>query len=99
MEKLKKRLQKFVNERDWNKFHTPENLAKSIMIEGAELLENFQWGEVSYNSENVEEEIADIMIYCIHLTNTLGLDPIEIINKKMDKNDKRFKKVIEGENN
>ncbi|CAM3169986.1 nucleotide pyrophosphohydrolase [Streptobacillus felis] len=93
MENLLKRLEKFVVERDWNKFHTPENLSKSIIIEAAELLENFQWGEVSYDSENVEEEIADIMIYCLHLTNVLGLDPLEIINKKMDKNEIRFDKV------
>ena len=52
----------FRNERDWKQFHTPENLAKSIVIESAELLENFQWGD-SIEIDKVSDELADILIY------------------------------------
>lgn len=64
MEGLIKRIIKFREDRDWRQFHSPENLAKSISIEAAELLENFQWnGE--YELDRVKEELADVMIYCI----------------------------------
>ncbi|MDA3847383.1 MAG: nucleotide pyrophosphohydrolase, partial [Vallitaleaceae bacterium] len=64
MEELIKRITTFRDDRDWKQFHTPENLAKSISIEAAELLEHFQWGQ-KYNQEDVEEELADVMTYCI----------------------------------
>lgn len=60
-EKVKERIDKFVNERDWRKFHTPSNLAKSISIEANELLECFQWNDNDFDLEHVKEELADVM--------------------------------------
>ena len=76
---------KFQKERYWQKFHTPEKLAKSISIESAELLEHFQWGK-EYNIEEVSEELADVLIYSLYMVHALDLDVKEIILNKMDKN-------------
>lgn len=76
----------FRDDRDWDKTDKPEYLAKSIIIEAAELLENFQWGETSFDKENVEEELADVMIYAIAMIYDLGLDIENIIYKKLEKN-------------
>lgn len=89
MEEVIKRICKFRDDRDWKQFHTPENLSKSIIIEAAELLENFQWnGE--YDEVNVKEELADVMNYCILLADCLGLDIVQIINDKIDKNELKY---------
>ncbi len=89
MDDLIKRILDFRNQRDWKQFHTPENLAKSIVIESAELLENFQWnGE--YNETNVHEELADIMNYCILMADSLNVDIIEIMHKKIEQNEKKY---------
>lgn len=85
MDELKKELIKFQTERDWKKFHTPENLAKSISIEAAELLEHFQWGK-EYDIDEVADELADVFNYCILMAIELDLDIKEIILNKMKKN-------------
>lgn len=85
MDELKKELIKFQTERDWKKFHTPENLAKSISIEAAELLEHFQWGK-EYDISEVADELADVFNYCILMAIELDLDINEIILNKMKKN-------------
>ena len=85
MEELMDELIRFQKERDWRKFHTPENLAKSISIESAELLEHFQWGN-DYDLEGVSEELADVLIYCLYMVDALDLDLKEIILNKMEKN-------------
>lgn len=72
-------------ERDWDQFHTPENLAKSIVIEAAELLECFQWKSDYDSKQEVEEEIADVLSYCLQLCDILDLDPREIVLKKLEK--------------
>jgi NTP pyrophosphatase (non-canonical NTP hydrolase) len=77
-------LRAFVAEREWDQFHSPENLAKSISIEAAELLELYQWGQTP-DQERVEEELADVLTYCIHLANRLDLDIDEIILSKLEK--------------
>ena len=87
---LKQRIDKFNKDRDWDQFHTPSNLAKSIAIEASELLECFQWNDNEYNVEDVKEELADVMNYCIQLSLVLNVDIIDIINKKMDKNEKKY---------
>ena len=87
---LKCRIQKFNDDRDWNKFHTPSNLAKSISIEANELLECFQWNDNDYDIENVKEELADVMNYCIQMSQVLNLDIIDMINQKMDKTEKKY---------
>ena len=84
------RLRKFVDDRDWDQFHTPANLAKSISIEANELLECFQWSDDDYELQDVKEELADVLVYCRHLLDKLGLDEDEIINAKMDKNEKKY---------
>lgn len=83
------RIRKFREDRDWNQFHTPENLAKAISIEAGELLEHFLWDN-KYNKEEVCEELADVMVYCLHMADSLGVNIEEIINKKMDKNEKKY---------
>ncbi len=87
---LLERLDKFNKDRDWDQFHTPVNLSKSISIEAAELLECFQWSNDEYNIEDVKEELADVLNYSLQMCISLGLDPIEIINKKMDKNELKY---------
>lgn len=89
-EKLNKRIKKFSDDRDWNKFHSPANLAKSISIEANELLECFQWDENNYNAEEVLEELADVTNYCIQLAQVLDVDLLEIVNNKMDKTEKKY---------
>ncbi|MDY7528846.1 MULTISPECIES: nucleotide pyrophosphohydrolase [unclassified Cryobacterium] len=72
----------FVAERDWAQFHTPENLAKSISIEAAELLECFQW-DAEASPERVREELADVLTYCLLLAERIGADPNQIILDKL----------------
>ena len=84
------RIRKFKEDRDWDQFHSPANLAKSIVIEAAELLECFQWDNENYDLQHVKEELADIMVYCQDMLDKLGLDPDEIINMKMDQNEAKY---------
>lgn len=88
--KLEERISKFTLDRDWTKFHTPSNLAKSIVIEASELLECFQWDDTNFNLEHVKEELADVINYCVQLSEVLNLDLIDIVNSKMDKNEKKY---------
>lgn len=90
LELLQKRIDKFNKDRDWDQFHSPVNLSKSISIEAGELLECFQWSNDKYELEDVKEELADVMNYCLQMCNVLNLDPIDIINKKMDKTEKKY---------
>lgn len=84
------RINKFNKDRDWDKFHSPVNLAKSITLEAAELLEEFQWNDDNFSIDNVAEELADIMIYCIQMTEKLELDIDKIIMDKIDKNEEKY---------
>ena len=84
------RILKFTEDRDWDQFHTPANLAKSISIEASELLECFQWSDDNYDLQAVKEELADVMVYCIDMLDKLKLDADEIINAKMDKNEAKY---------
>lgn len=90
LEQLKQRIDKFNKDRDWDQFHTPSNLSKSISIEASELLECFQWNDNDYDKEAVLEELADVMNYCIQLSQVLNVDIIDIINKKMDKTELKY---------
>ena len=90
MKEIIQRINKFRTDRDWLQFHTPENLSKAISIEAAELLENFLWDNENYNEQNVKEELADVMIYCIQMADSLGVDMEDIINMKMDKNELKY---------
>ena len=90
LDQVKQRIDKFNKDRDWDKFHSPVNLAKSISIEANELLECFQWNDNEYDIEAVKEELADVMNYCIQMSQVLGVDIIDIINAKMDKTEKKY---------
>lgn len=90
MKKVIEELRKFNEERNWGQFHTPENLAKSISIEAAELLECFQWDGENYNQQDVYEELADVFTYCIQMAMKLDVDPEEIILKKLEKTKKKY---------
>lgn len=76
-------VRRFVAERDWAQFHTPENLAKSISIEAGELLECFQWSDDA-EPERVQAELADVMTYCLLLSDRLGLDPAAVVLAKLE---------------
>jgi dCTP diphosphatase len=82
-------LRRFVAERDWKQFHTPENLAKSISIEAAELLELFQWGEEP-DEASIKDEIADVLTYCILLADHFGLDPYDLVIEKLEKTKQKY---------
>lgn len=84
------RIRKFTDDRDWNQFHSPGNLAKSISIEASELLECFQWDDKNFDIEHVKEELADVLVYCRNMLDVLELDEDEIVNSKMDKNEVKY---------
>ena len=84
------RIRKFTTDRDWDQFHSPSNLAKSISIEANELLECFQWSDTEYNIDHVKEELADVIVYCQDMLDKLGLDADEIVNAKMAKNEAKY---------
>jgi NTP pyrophosphatase (non-canonical NTP hydrolase) len=91
------RIKKFRDDRDWMQFHDPKNMAISIVIEAAELLENFQWKskeEVEQYAEQhrdeIEEEIADIAIYLFELADNLGIDLPDAMNRKLQKNAEKY---------
>ncbi len=76
-------IRSMVDARNWNQFHTPENLAKSVSIEAAELLECFQWGNEPDLAE-VKRELADVLTYCLLLADKLDLDPDSIVLEKLE---------------
>ena len=84
------RIRNFTLDRDWDQFHSPANLAKSISIEANELLECFQWDEEHYDINEVKEELADVLVYCRNMLDKLGLDEDEIVNAKMEQNEKKY---------
>lgn len=82
-------IKKFNEERDWDQFHSPENLAKSISIEAGELLECFQWNN-NYDLDEVKSELADIINYCLLMVDKLGLDPKQIVLDKMEETGRKY---------
>ena len=89
METVLEEIRQFNKERDWDQFHSPENLAKSISIEAGELLECFQWDN-KYNLDEVCDELADVFNYCFQMADKLGVDPKEIILNKMKKTKQKY---------
>lgn len=96
---IRARVAQFVNERDWNQFHAPKNLAMALAIEAAELMEHFQWisveasREVAADQEKVRaigEEVADVFCYTLAIANALGLDLAETFERKMHKNAQKY---------
>ncbi len=89
MKELTEKIRIFNEERDWDQFHSPENLAKSISIEAGELLECFQWNN-EYDLEEVKDELADVINYCLLMADKLGVDPKQIVLDKMEKSAKKY---------
>ena len=83
------RIRRFTSDREWEQFHTPANLAKSISIEAAELLECFQWSD-DYDKQAVCEELADVVNYCLVLADRLDVDLEQIVLEKLEKNRKKY---------
>jgi NTP pyrophosphatase (non-canonical NTP hydrolase) len=99
IEELKGEVAAFVTSRDWDRYHNPKNLAMSISIEAAEIMEHFQWLTVDEAADamkdakvrsDVEEEIADVLIYCLSFANQTGIDVSEVIREKLERNEGRF---------
>jgi NTP pyrophosphatase (non-canonical NTP hydrolase) len=98
IEALRVKLQAFARERDWEQFHTPKNLSMALAGEVGELLEIFQWltpdqaAEVmgSSRAENVRDELADVTIYLVRLSDMLGVDLLEVAHAKLERNHDRF---------
>ena len=88
-EQIIEQLRQFVDERDWKQFHSPENLAKSVSIEAAELLELFQWGSEA-DEARIIDELADVLTYCILLANHFGLDPYKLVIDKLEKTKEKY---------
>lgn len=87
---LSERIDEFNKERDWDQFHSPANLAKSISIEANELLECFQWNDDNYNIDDVKAELADVLSYCIQMATKLDLDIKEIVLQKLEETAKKY---------
>ena len=96
---LKASVQKFISDREWEKYHSPRNLAESICIESAELLELFQWSNAGQepvaaanpiSSKKIEEELADIIIYSLSMTNALGIDISNAVLEKLERNARKY---------
>ena len=92
LEKVKEEIIKFNQDRDWDQFHSPEILAKSIAIESGELLECFQWDN-SFNQEDVCDELGDVVNYCILMADKLDVDLEGIVLKKLKKSEKSIQSV------
>lgn len=97
LEQIRRRIRKFRDDRDWMQFHNPKNLACSVSIEAAELLELFQWKSADESEKAARErrteishEIADIAIYLIELADNLGIDLIGAIKEKMTINETKY---------
>ncbi|MBE6146384.1 MAG: nucleotide pyrophosphohydrolase [Firmicutes bacterium] len=89
MNEVKEQIKQFNEERDWDQFHSPENLAKSISIEAGELLECFQWNS-NFDKDEVCEELADVVNYCILLADKLDVELEDIILAKLEKTRKKY---------
>ena len=97
MEELVQSIRDFARDRDWDKFHSPKNLAMALSVEVAEIVEHFQWLSQTQSDKldreklaQIEGEIADVMIYLTRLADRLGIDPLEAAKEKMRRNEKRY---------
>jgi dCTP diphosphatase len=97
LDDLKLRLRKFAADRDWDQFHSPKNLSMALIAEAAELVEHFQWLTEEQSAslpsdklKEVEEELADILIYLVRSADKLGINLIEAAQQKIEKNDQKY---------
>ena len=96
---LRRSVHEFVDARDWHRYHTPKNLAMSIAIEAAEIMEHFQWQSLEESQQLLEDastraevadELADVLIYCLSFANSTGIDVSDAISRKLARNQTRF---------
>ena len=97
LESLRDQLRIFAADRDWDQYHTPKNLSMALIAEAAELVEHFQWveGDQSHLLENktrvsVEEELADILIYLVRISDKLGIDLYKAAERKLEINERKY---------
>ena len=97
LENLTKRLRKFADDRDWDQFHAPKNLSMALMVEAAELAEHFQWlseqQSMQLTDDKLKEvafELADVFIYCLRLSDKLGVDLPKVVDEKIVINEKKY---------
>jgi NTP pyrophosphatase (non-canonical NTP hydrolase) len=92
IQELRSEVHRFNDDRDWQQFHTPKNIAASIMIEAAELLEHFQWSDVEAveQSPHIADELADVLIYCLVLADALAIDLSQAIRQKLQHNNTKY---------
>ncbi len=107
LDNLRNRINQFVEQRDWQQFHSPKNLAMALIVEAAELVEHFQWvtQQESYElspekREQVSHELADTFVYLLRIADVLDIDLIHAANSKMDLNAKKYPvEKVRGRNN
>lgn len=90
LKELQKVIVKFRDEREWKKFHTPKNIAVSIAVESAELLEHFQWSEECKDKKEISYEMADVLAYLLLLADECGIDLEKAFLEKMEINAKKY---------
>ena len=94
IEKIIQRLNKFADDRDWHKFHTPKNLAMALSVEVAELVELFQWKTQDeswgVDRKKLEVEVADVFIYLLMISQKFNINIIESVNKKITLNGMKY---------
>ena len=97
MQELIQKIREFAKARDWDQYHSPKNLAMALSVEVAELVEHFQWLSQAESRDlppeklaGVREEVADVLIYLLNLSDKLGIDPIAVAHEKMDKNGEKY---------
>ena len=97
MKELTKKIRAFAQNRDWDQFHSPKNLAMALSVEVAEVVEHFQWLTQEESQQldtdkmnKLREEIGDVMIYLARLADRLGIDPVQAAEEKMRINEKRY---------
>lgn len=97
IDQLRKRVNQFVEERDWSQFHSAKNLAMAMIVEAGEVVEHFQWlteaesGQLdAKKKEQVGQELSDTFVYLLRIAEVCGIDLIEAANKKIDLNAKKY---------
>jgi NTP pyrophosphatase (non-canonical NTP hydrolase) len=97
LDQISRRLKQFAAERDWTRFHAPKNLAAALVVEAGELLEHFQWMPEDESRQlapdklaQVEEEIADVFLYLMQLSDALGVDLLDAARRKIERNAEKY---------
>lgn len=97
MQELIEKLREFANQRDWEQYHSPKNLAMALSVEVAELVEHFQWLTQAESHdlkaekrEQIRDEIGDVLIYLTSLADKFGINPVEAAKKKISINEKKY---------